>query len=182
LNCAQRKAPTILSIRRFFTDFISTNVTATDAQDLTVAYMLMIVVAENASPEKIASGISGSELRTFIERTRDTLDTLSTDRNWRRSGTVSLCHELLLKTVASFSKHASFLKIFLSNEGTEAVARLYASRKKNDTPSHSVTDSILISLVQNSISSLTQECTVKRIRYPGEIRSSRAAYSLRSSH
>jgi hypothetical protein len=41
---------------------------------------MMRMVIENASPEKIALGIPESELRTFIEHTRDTLDTLSSDR------------------------------------------------------------------------------------------------------
>jgi hypothetical protein len=62
------------------TDFISTNMTTADYKELTLAYSLIFAVAENISPEKIASGIPESELRTFIERTRDALDTLSTDR------------------------------------------------------------------------------------------------------
>jgi triphosphoribosyl-dephospho-CoA synthetase len=61
------------------TDFISTNITAADDEELTLAYQLIIAVAVNASPEKIASGIPESEIRTFIEHTRDTLATLSTD-------------------------------------------------------------------------------------------------------
>jgi hypothetical protein len=146
------------------TDFISTNLTTTDDQELAFAYTLMLAASDNASPEKIASGIPESELRTFIEHTRDTLDTLSTDRNWLRSGAVSMCHEPLLQTVASFSKHSSFLKIFLSNEGMEAVAKFYASRKKNDTPSHSLaeltsrsTAESIVLLVTNSLFYLEQE-------------------------
>jgi hypothetical protein len=140
----------------FGTYFISTNLTATDDQELATAYIIMITVIEEASPEKIASGIPESELRTFIEQTRVTLDTLSTDRNWLRSGTVTRHHELLLRTVASFSKHPSFLKIFLSNEGMEAVAKFYASRKNNDTPSRSVAE-LIIRLVYNVICGLEQE-------------------------
>jgi hypothetical protein len=52
--------------------------------------------------------------------------------------------------VASFSMHPSFVKIFLSNGGMKAVAKFYASRKKNDTPSHSVAQSILL-LVNNAL-------------------------------
>jgi hypothetical protein len=131
------------------TDLISTNLTTTDDQELTLAYKLMDLVAENASPEKIASGIPESELRAFVEHTRDTYDTLSTDRTWLRSGTVSRCHGLLLQTAAVFAKHPSFIKIFIFNKGMEAVAKLYASRKKNDTPYNEVAGSIL-TLVQNA--------------------------------
>jgi hypothetical protein len=138
------------------TAFISANLIATDDQELTLAYMMMITVIDDASPEKIASGIPESELRTFIEHTRDTLDTLSTDRNWLLSGTVSTKNETLFCAVASFSKNPSFLKIFLSNEGMEEVAKFYASRKKNDTPSHRVAQSI-IRLVQNALNTLTRE-------------------------
>jgi hypothetical protein len=49
------------------TYFISTNLTATDDQELTAAYMMMLTIIEHASPEKIASGIPESELRTFID-------------------------------------------------------------------------------------------------------------------
>jgi hypothetical protein len=60
------------------TDFISTNLTAAaqDDQELTVAYLLMLEVANYASSEKIASGIPESELRTFVKHTRDTLKAL----------------------------------------------------------------------------------------------------------
>jgi hypothetical protein len=126
----------------FGTDFTSTSLTATDDQELQFAYMLIITVADNASPEKIASGIPESELRTFVEDTRDTLDALSTERKWLRTGTVSACHELLLKTVVFFSKHPSFVKIFLSDKGMEAVAKFYASRKKNDATNTRVAQSI----------------------------------------
>jgi hypothetical protein len=88
----------------FGTDFVSTSLTTTDDQELQFAYMLIITVTENASPEKMASGIHESELRTFIEHTRDTLDTLSTDRNWLRSVTLSKRHELSLEIVAFFLK------------------------------------------------------------------------------
>jgi hypothetical protein len=47
------------------TDFMSTILIATDDQELHFAYMLLFTVAENASPEKIASGIPESELRTI---------------------------------------------------------------------------------------------------------------------
>jgi hypothetical protein len=77
------------------TDFISTNLTATDNQELHFAYMLLLVVGLSASPEKIASRIPESELRTLVDHTRHTLDTLSTDRDWLRSGTVSMDHALL---------------------------------------------------------------------------------------
>jgi hypothetical protein len=63
---------------------------------------------------------------------------------------MSKLHELLLRAVASFSMHPSFVKIFLSNEGMEAVAKFYASRKKNDSPSHSVAKLIQF-LVHNTI-------------------------------
>jgi hypothetical protein len=36
------------------TDFMSTNLTATDNQELNFAYMIMRIVICNASPEKIA--------------------------------------------------------------------------------------------------------------------------------
>jgi hypothetical protein len=135
------------------TDFISTSLTATDDQELIYVYMTMVSVSENASREKIAAGFSQSEFRTFIEYTRKTFKTLSTDRNWLRSGTVSQCHEMLIQTVASFSQHPSFFKIFHSEKGMEEVAKLYASRKKNDTPSQSVAQFILL-LVQNALISL----------------------------
>jgi hypothetical protein len=138
------------------TDFISTNLTTVDYHELGLAYSLIFAVAKNASPEKIASGIPESELRTFIEHTRNTLDTLSTDRSWLRTGTVSVCHEPLLQAVAFLAEHPSFLKVFISNEGMEAVAKLYASRKKNDKPSHKVAQLILI-LVNNSLCGLEEE-------------------------
>jgi uncharacterized C2H2 Zn-finger protein len=138
------------------TDFISANLTAANDNELTLAYTLMHTVSEKASPEKIAAGFPESELRTFVEHTRDTLKTLSTDRNWLRSGTVLMCHEILLKTVASFSRHPSFFKIFFSNEGMEIVAKFYASRKKHDTPNRTVALSIL-RLVNNTLSVNTQD-------------------------
>jgi hypothetical protein len=56
------------------TAFISTNLTAAiDDEQLDLAYTMMVMVAKNASPEKIASGIPESELCTFIEHTRGTL-------------------------------------------------------------------------------------------------------------
>jgi hypothetical protein len=139
------------------TYFISTNLTTTDGQELAAAYLMMLTIIEHASPEKIASGIPESELRTFIEYTRDTLKTLSTDRNWVSSGTLKRCHELLLRTVASFlTNPSSFLKIFLSNEGMEAVAKFYASGKKNDTPSHSLAQ-VIVFLVSNALCFLQEE-------------------------
>jgi hypothetical protein len=137
------------------TDFISTNLTATDHQELYFAYLIMLMVADNASPEKIASGIPESELHIFIEHMQDTLDTLSTDRNWLRSGTVSISHELLLSAVVFFSKRPSFVKIFLSNEGMEAVAKLYASRKNHGTPNNCVAE-LILQLVNNVLLVLTQ--------------------------
>jgi hypothetical protein len=139
------------------TDFISTNITAAGDKELTLAYQLIMAVAVNASPEKIASGIPECELRTFIERTRDTLATLSTDRGWLRSGIVSMCHEALLVTVTCLSRHPSFIKIFLSNEGMEAVAELYASRKKYDTPSHKKVAQLVLHLATNSLCFLKRE-------------------------
>jgi hypothetical protein len=136
--------------------FISTNLNAQDVQMLPFAYTVMIAVSENASPEKIAAGFPESEFRTYIEHTRNTLDTLSIDRNWLCSGTVSLGHQMLLRVVACFSEHPLFLKIFLSNEGMEAVAKFYASRKKNDTLNQSVAESILM-LVSRVFKALTQE-------------------------
>jgi hypothetical protein len=138
------------------TDFISTNLTAANDSELALASTLMVMISEKASPEKIAAGFPESELRTFIEHTRDTLKTLSTDRNWLRSGTVSSCHELLLRAVSCFAEHPSFLKIFLANEGMEAVAKFYASREKNETPNKKVAGSILL-LVHSTISVLKQE-------------------------
>jgi hypothetical protein len=140
----------------FSTAFISTSLTATDDQELKLAYTLMIAVADNASPEKIASGIPESELRTLVDHTRDILDTLSSDRNWLRSGTVSARHELLLSVVVSFSKHPSFVKIFLSDKGMEAVAKLYASRKKKKTHNNCVAETILM-LVHNVMLKLSRE-------------------------
>jgi hypothetical protein len=140
----------------FGTDFISTNLTATDGQELQFAYTLMIAVAQNASPEKIASGIPESELRTLVDHTRDTLGALSTDRNWLRSGTVSILHEVLLRAVITFLKHSSFVKIFLSNEGMEAVAKFYASRKKNGTPNNCVAE-LILKLVNNACYVLTRQ-------------------------
>jgi hypothetical protein len=139
------------------TDFISTSLATTNDTELTSAYMIMFTVAYNASPpEKIATGFPESEFRTFVEHARGILDTLSSDRNWLRSGTVSKCHKILLKVVANFSECPSFLKIFRSNEGMEAVARFYASRKKNDTPSLCVAQFILF-LVHNALCVLKQE-------------------------
>jgi hypothetical protein len=116
----------------------------------------MAAAAEHASTEKIASGIPESELRTFIKHTLNTLKTLSTGRNWLRSGTVSKCHVVLLQTAACFTKHSSFLKIFLSNEGMETVAKFYAYHKKNKTPSKSVAH-LIVSIVSNSICGFEQE-------------------------
>jgi hypothetical protein len=143
----------------FGTAFITTSMTPTDDQELKFAYKLMITVAENASPEKIASGIPESELRTFVEYARDTLDALSADRNWLRSGTVSTRHGLLLSTIVSFSMHPSFVNIFLSNEGMESVAKFYASRKnrkKNDKPNNCAAE-LILKLVNNVLCILTQE-------------------------
>jgi hypothetical protein len=138
------------------TDFISTSLTATNDVELSFTYLMMLTVIDNVSPEKIASGIPESELRTFVEHTRDTLDTLSTDRNWLRSGTVPMYHGPLLRTIAIYSKHASFLKIFLSDEGMEAVAKFYASRKKNDTPDRDAALCILV-LVKDALLGLIEE-------------------------
>jgi hypothetical protein len=84
------------------TDFISMNLTATDCQELTFPCTIIVAFTEYASPEKIASGIPESELRTFIEHSRDTLKKLSSNRNWLRSGTVSKCHQTLLQAIAAF--------------------------------------------------------------------------------
>jgi hypothetical protein len=46
--------------------------------------------------------------------------------------------------------------VFLSNEGMEAVAKFYASRKKNDTPNHRVAKSILF-LAANTLGVLLQD-------------------------
>jgi hypothetical protein len=140
------------------TDFISTNLNLTTTSDgeLHFAYHIMCMVSEKASPDKIASGIPESELRIFIEHMRDTLITLSTDRNWLRSGIVSLRHELLLKALTSFEKHPSFLKAFVSNEGMEAVAKFYSSRKKNVPPNHKVAE-FIIGLVGSMIMFLMKE-------------------------
>jgi hypothetical protein len=143
------------------TDFISTNLTATDDEEddeeLAVAYGMMRMVIENASPEKIALGIPESELRTFIEHTRDILYTLSSDRNWIRSGALSICHELLLQVVAAFSKQIWFFKILChSNEAMEAFAKFYASRKKNDTPNRKVAH-LIVMIVNNAIAFLVQD-------------------------
>jgi hypothetical protein len=138
------------------TDFMSTNLTTTDDQKLEYAYMLLLMVADSASPEKIASGIPESELRTLADHTRHTLNTLSIDSKWLRSGKVSKFHELLLKAVTAFSACPSFFKIFLSNGGMEAVAKFYASRKKHDTPNHCVAEPIQL-LVNNTLCVLKQE-------------------------
>jgi hypothetical protein len=139
------------------TDFISRNLTAANDAELTTAYMIMSNVVGNASPEKIAAaGIPESELRTFVEHTLDTLATLSTDRNWIRLGKVPIPQLILLQIVASFSKHPSFVKIFLSNKGMEAFAKFCASRKKNDTPNTCVADTIII-IVNNTRFNLAQE-------------------------
>ena len=138
------------------TDFISTNVFATDELELIFFYAIAITVTERASTEKIASGIPESELLTFIEQTRKTFKTLSTDRNWLSSGTVSMWHELFLGTVVFFSRHLSFFELFHANEGMEAVAKFYASRKKNATPSKSVTSSI-IRLINNILYAFDQQ-------------------------
>jgi hypothetical protein len=138
------------------TNFISMNLTAADNQELTPVYALILAVAKNASPEKIASGIPESEIRTFIEHMRNMLATISTDRNWLRSGTVSICHERMLQVVTHFVSHPWFLKTFISNDGMEAIGKFYASRKKNDAPNRSVAQSIL-TLVNNSFIVLTRE-------------------------
>jgi hypothetical protein len=144
------KAPTILSMA-VGTNFTSTNLTAASDEQLRFAYIMMYTVSEKASPEKIASGIPESELRIFIERMRD-----SSDRNWLRSGTVSVCHEQLLNALVSFTKHPSFIKMCTSNEGMEAVAKFYSSRKKNDTPNHKVAG-FIIGLVGSTILFLMKE-------------------------
>jgi hypothetical protein len=135
------------------TDFVSTSLTTTDEKELKLAYTLLLKVANNASPEKIASGIPGSEFRSLVEHTRDTLPT---DRNWLRSDTVSISHGLLLPAIVSFSKHPSFFKIFLSNEGMEAVAKFSACRKTNDMTNNCVVE-FIIKLVNNAFCALTQE-------------------------
>jgi hypothetical protein len=91
-----------------------------------------------------------------IVRHVNTLHTLSFDRNWLSSGTVSTCHELFLRTVALFSRHPSFFKLFQANEGMEAVAKFYASRKKNVAPSESVAELIVI-LFNNVLFAFDQE-------------------------
>jgi hypothetical protein len=112
---------------------------------------MLLNVVFNAYPEKIDPGFPESELRCFVEHTRDTLQMLSSDRNWLRSGEVSMRHHLLLQLVVVFSKqHPSFVKIFLSDGGMEEVAKFYASRKKNDTPCHRVAQSIL-QMAQNFV-------------------------------
>jgi hypothetical protein len=138
------------------TDFISTNLTAANDEQLICANTMMCMVIDKASPEKIASGIPESELRIFIEHARDRLKTLSADRNWLRSGTVHMRYQLLLQAVVSFSKHPSFLNIFIPNEGMEIVAKLYASRKKNNTPNLQVAGFIL-RLIGSIISYLTDK-------------------------
>jgi hypothetical protein len=125
------------------TDFISTSLTATNDVELSFTYLMMLTVIGNVSPEKIASGIPESELRTFVEHTLDTLDTLSTDSNWLVSGTLNQPHELLLQTDVAFSKQPSFVKVCFSSEGMEAVAKFYASRGKNDTRNHKVAQMFL---------------------------------------
>jgi hypothetical protein len=67
-----------------------------------------------------------------------------------------MSHQFLLKAVACFLGHPSFVKIFLSNEGMEAVAKFYASHKKNDAPNICVAELILI-LVNNTLCVLAQE-------------------------
>jgi hypothetical protein len=62
----------------------------------------------------------------------------------------------LLLAVAGFTKHPSFLKIFLSEEGMEAFAKFYASRKKNSTPNLGVAQSIVI-FVRNALTVLGQK-------------------------
>jgi hypothetical protein len=127
------------------TDFISRNLTATNDAELSTTYMIMSTVVGSASPEKIADGFPEPELHTFVEHTRDTLDILSTDRTWLRSGKLPIPQLILLQIVSSFWKHPSFVKIFLSNEVIEALAKFYASRKKNDTPNTpAVADTIII--------------------------------------
>jgi hypothetical protein len=138
------------------TDFMSTNLTATDDREHQFAYTVMKAIADTASREKIASGIPQSELRTFVKHAPDTLDTLSTDRKWLRSGTLSTRHELLLSAVLSFSKHPSFVKIMLFNEVMEAVAKLYASRKKYETHNNYVAE-IIPMIVNNVIKILLGE-------------------------
>jgi hypothetical protein len=140
----------------FGTAFMSTSLTAADDREFQFAFTVMKAVADTASREKIASGIPQSELRTFVEHTRDTLDALSTDRKWFRSGTVSTRHELLLSAVLSFSKHFSFVMIFRSDEGMEAVAKFYASRKKNKRHNNCVAE-IILKLVNNVILNLLRE-------------------------
>jgi hypothetical protein len=135
-------------------NFISTNLTATNDEELAIAYLILITVIDYASPEKIAAVFSESELRSFVEHTRDTLDTLSTDRNWLRSGTMSKSNELLLCTVGAFSWHPSFLKIFISDEGMESVAKFYASRKKSGTPASLHVVGLIVKLVENALNVL----------------------------
>jgi hypothetical protein len=118
--------------------------------------MLLFMVGVSASPEKIASGILKSELHTLVDHTRHTLDTLSIDSKWLRSGKVSKYHELLFQAVAAFSAHPSFVKTFLSNGGMEAFAKFYASRKKHDTHNNCVAQLIQV-LVNYTLRFLAQE-------------------------
>jgi hypothetical protein len=138
------------------TDFISTNLTTEDEEKLVIAYMIMIETTDNASTEKIAAGIPESELRTFVEHSRDILDKLSTDRTWLSSGTLERCHQKLLTALACFSNHLSFVKIFLSDGGMKSAAKFYATRVKNDRPCPGVARCIVM-LVDNSIRVLLRE-------------------------
>jgi hypothetical protein len=160
------------------TAFISTSLTATDDQELKCSYTVIHLVADNASPEMIATGIPESELCTFVEHTRDTFDTLSADSNWLLSGARSMRHGLLLPAIVSFSMHPSFVNIFVSNEGMEAVAKLYASRrnrKKNDKNNNFVAR-LILKIVNNVLCVLTQEglsnekalCTIEKTGLLGQ--------------
>jgi hypothetical protein len=137
-------------------DFISTNLTTTNDNEMFVMSIIMRTVIKNASREKIAACFPESELRLFVEYMRDELDRLSKESNWLRSGELLLRYDLLMYIVASFTRHQSFVKIFYSN-GMEAVAKFYASRKqKNETPNYRVAHWI-INLVDNTLSVLTQQ-------------------------
>jgi hypothetical protein len=138
------------------TDFISMNLTAWGETKLGYVYSLMETVAEHASPKKIADGIPESELRTFVEHSRDTLDTLSTDRHWLRRGRISPYHKQLLHTLTCFSMHLSFAKIFVSHGGMEAVAKFYASREKNDKPCPFIAERI-VRLASNFLDAVLEQ-------------------------
>jgi hypothetical protein len=123
------------------------------------SYLMLGALADKASPEKVASCIPESELKSLVDHIRSALGTISADRKWLRTGSLEK-HDLeLLHIIMVYAHHESFLKVFIAGGGFEAVTQLCASRK--DVPSPHVCSAILIILHDSQVT-LRQERGVEK--------------------